>query len=219
MLPATLFLLASQAWADVISLQIEDMICTSCEPKIAVGLDELPFLTNTKVSFAMKKACSEISGPVDEKAIASVFTELGYNIPTIQETEACDLQPVSTPKNWADTDGFDAAIISSGEAIELSDHQAKDKFTIYDFGAPWCAPCHAAEKLLKQYLQDNPDVAVRAVVLDSPDPTTSFNMPAAKQHLMSAPGLPYFIVTNSNGKVISRGVDLPKVLRQIDKRR
>ena len=219
MFTAAVFFWISTAWASNLDVQIQDMHCTACEAKVAKALDALPFLANTTVSFALGRACAEVEGTVDKTAVVTTLTDLGYTIPAVEETTDCDLSQATLPKNWADTDGLDVKVISWGDRVELSDHRAKDKFTIYDFGAPWCSPCHAAEVLLKQYLQEHADVAVRAIVLNSPDPKTSFNMPAAAQHLMNAPGLPYFIAINPRGKVISRGVDLPKVLKQIDKRR
>ena len=44
-------------------------------------------------------------------------------------------------------------------------------------------------------------------------------MPIVAQHLQTAPGLPYFILVNPKGKVISRSVDAAKILKKIDKKR
>ena len=151
--------------------------------------------------------------------VSSTLKGLGYSLLSIEEVEHCDLPTTATPQNWEDFGELDVQIISSGETVTLDEHRAEGKFTIYDFAAPWCGPCHVAEKLLKQYLVDHEDTAVRAIVLKSDDPKASFNMPAAKQHLSSAPGLPYFVVVDPKGKVIYRGVDVPKIMKQIDKRR
>jgi len=211
--------LTSSAWASMLDLRIGDMICNTCEGKISEALDELPFLESTTVSCDLGQACAEIKGPIDENVVSSTLKGLGYSLLSIEEVELCELQKSSTPQNWQDSGALDVQIISSGETVELDDHRSEGKFTIYDFAAPWCGPCHVAEKLLKQYLSDHSDTAVRAIVLDSKDPKTSFNMPAAKQHLSSAPGLPYFVVVDPKGKVIYRGVDVPKAMKQIDKRR
>ena len=74
-------------------------------------------------------------------------------------------------------------------------------------------------KMLKDYLRDHDDVAVRAIVLDSQNPKESFAMPAAHQHLRSAPGLPYFVVVNAKGKAVFKGSDVAKLLKKIDKKR
>ena len=75
------------------------------------------------------------------------------------------------------------------------------------------------EKLLRDYLSDHPDVALRAVVLDAQDAKTSFDMPVVAQHLQTAPGLPYFILVNPKGKTIARSVDPARILKKIDKKR
>ena len=93
------------------------------------------------------------------------------------------------------------------------------KFTVFDFGADWCGPCHAAEKLLKAYMGDHADVAVRAIVLEGKTPKISFSLPVVHQHLSGAAGLPYFVVYSPAGKRVYRGIDLPKALRKMDKKR
>ena len=203
----------------MLDLRIGDMICNTCEGKIAEAIDGLPFLDSTTVSCDLGRACAEIQGPIDESVVALTLKDLGYSLLSIEEIEHCELPTTAAPQNWEERGDLDIQIISSGETVELDDHRSEGKFTIYDFAAPWCGPCHVAEKLLKQYLTDHNDTAVRAIVLKSKDPKTSFNMPAAKQHLSTAPGLPYFIVVDPKGKVIYRGVDVPKVMKQIDKRR
>jgi len=214
-----LLLLTSSAWATLLDVRITDMDCQGCEAKISKALDNLPFLDSTNVSYDAGQACAEINGAVVDSAVSSVLQNLGYTVTSIKSTEHCDLSKTALPKNWAEFGELDVQIISTGANVTLDEHRSPDKFTIYDFGAPWCGPCHVAEKLLKQYLADHTDTAVRAIVLNSQDAKASFNMPAAIQHLSGAPGLPYFIVVNPKGKVIHRGVDLPKVLKQIDKRR
>jgi copper chaperone CopZ len=212
-------LLSTPVHADALDIRISGMICGSCEQKITEQLDDLSFVESVTVSFDKKKACAEVNTAVDKDAVIRVIEELGYTVSTLDVTEKCDLPAVEAPQNWADKSGLDVQIISRGETVKLHDHRAGDKFTVYDFGAPWCSPCHGAEVLMKQYMSDHADVAVRAIVLGGSDARTSFALPVAKQHLSSAPGIPYFVVVAPNGKTIYRGVDLPKALKQIDKRR
>lgn len=207
------------AHADALDIRISGMVCGSCEQKITEQLNELSFVESVTVSFDKKKACADVNSSVDKEVVIGVIEELGYTVSTVNVTEKCVLPTVEAPQNWADKSGLDVQIISRGDTVELTDHRASDKFTVYDFGAPWCTPCHGAEVLMKQYMADHADVAVRAIVLDKSDARTSFALPVAKQHLSSAPGIPYFVVVAPNGKTIYRGVDLPKALKQIDKRR
>ena len=73
--------------------------------------------------------------------------------------------------------------------------------------------------MLRIFLRDNEDVALRAIILDSQDANESYAMPIVQQHLSSAPGLPYFVVMDDNGKVHFRGSEIDKLLKRMDKRK
>jgi thiol-disulfide isomerase/thioredoxin len=151
--------------------------------------------------------------------VRTAIADLGYTTKSISIVDTCDTEAPQFPQNWAELEGLDVVVISQGDEVTLADHAAPGKFTIYDFGAPWCAPCHVAEKMLKDYLREHDDVAVRAIVLDSQNPKDSFNLPAAHQHLRAAPGLPYFVVVNAKGKAVFKGPDVARLLKKIDKKR
>jgi copper chaperone CopZ len=205
--------------AEVLRVDIDGMTCMGCADKVTQALDNLPFLSKTEASAPGGTACSSLDGALDEDAVSAVVADLGYTAKAMSTMDNCDTEGTQFPQNWADLEGLNVLIISNGDEVELSDHAANGKFTIYDFGAPWCAPCHVAEKMLKNYLRDHDDVAVRAIVLDSQNPKDSFNLPAALQHLRSAPGLPYFVAVNAQGKAIFKGSDVARLLKKIDKKR
>ncbi len=207
------------AHAEDVRVQVDGMFCVTCEAKVKGVLDALPFLSETTASTPSSQACSELSGVLNEDAIRSAIASLDYTVTAIEVMKECSLEARRYPENWAETEGLDVRIISRGEEVDLSAHHAEGKFTIFDFGAPWCGPCHVAEKLLRDYVRDHEDVAVRAIVLDAQDPKKSFDMPVVSQHLQSAPGLPYFVLVNPKGKTIARGVDPARILKKIDKKR
>jgi thiol-disulfide isomerase/thioredoxin len=239
---AMLMVFSQSAWATLLQVDIDGLSCVDCQNKVVKALDELSGLSNTQASTAAGLACTQATpSPAEQacaniasvtaanactaaahtirdKAVLSAIADLNYTVTGIREVDTCDLDK-HFPDNWADTEGLDAVIISRGERVDLDTHRAPEKFTIFDFGAPWCAPCHAAETLLKVYLRDHTDVALRAIVLDSQDPKVSYAMPVVSQHLLSAPGLPYFIVMSPEGDTIARGVDVPKLLRKLDRKR
>lgn len=204
---------------DIARVKLSGMTCVTCEQKIIKKLDALPFVESTRASTPLQTACVELKGQFDTAAMTGAVQDLGYVVRSIDIVKECDLNADGLLKNWDQADGLDVQIISTGEEVILEDFLAPDKFTIYDFGAPWCAPCHASETLLKVYMSEHADVAIRAIVLDSMDPKISFSMPATKQHLMSAAGLPYFIVVNPKGKTIYRGTEVDKLLNKMDKQR
>jgi len=200
-------------------VKLAGMSCVTCEQKVIKNLDALPFVENTQASTPLQTACVELAGELNTASITGAIEDLGYTVQSINLVEECELNPGGLLKNWSQTEGLDVQIISTGEEVTLEDFLAPNKFTIYDFGAPWCAPCHASETLLKIYMAEHANIAVRAIVLDSPDPKISFSMPVTKQHLQSAAGLPYFLVMNPKGKTIYRGTEIDKLLKKLDKHR
>jgi thiol-disulfide isomerase/thioredoxin len=211
--------MAERYLSPFVRIDISGMTCVACEQKVIKNLNNLSFLDATRASTPLGAACADIKGGFNPVTVTEAIEELGYTIDSINLVQECDLSVSQLPKNWHQTDDLDVQIISTGEEVTLENFIAPEKYTIYDFGAPWCAPCHAAEQLLKIYMAEHSDVAVRAIVLDSPNPKESFAMPATKQHLMSAPGLPYFILMNPNGKTIYRGTQIDKLLKKMDKHR
>jgi copper chaperone CopZ/thiol-disulfide isomerase/thioredoxin len=212
--------LSTTAHAEVVVLKVDGMTCVSCEAKVTKALDALDFLSSSRASTHGGKVCTQLTGALDTGVITATLKDLGYTITGQDLLKECpDISVKSRARNWAETAGLDASIISKGPLVDFGDHLAKDKFTIIDFGALWCSPCHTAEKEIKRYMADHKDVAVRAVVLEGNDPKTSFAHPVVKQHLSGAPGLPYFIVYSPAGKVIYRGIHSVRVMQKIDKRR
>jgi thiol-disulfide isomerase/thioredoxin len=213
-------LIAQPAQAEVVLLQLEGMDCVSCEAKVIGALDGLDFLDKTQASTPGRQACSELTGALDTPAIMGAIAALDYTVTAQDLLPACpDVSLSPAPGNWSETEGLDVQIVSTGAALDFSDHLVPDKYTVFDFGADWCGPCHAAEKLLKAYMADHSDVAVRAIVLEGKTPKLSFDHPVVHQHLSSAPGLPYFVVYSPSGKRLYRGVNLPKALSKMDKKR
>jgi len=205
--------------ADMARMSVEGMTCRGCQDKLTRAMNELDFVVESSASMASGLACATLNAPMQEAALKAVVEKLGYTLKSIEVVETCDPNTKRFPDNWAETDGLDVVIISRGEEVDLQAHRPTDKWTIFDFGAPWCAPCYAAEQLMKTYLQDHPDTAVRAIVLDSQEAKESFDMPVVHQHLQSAPGLPYFIVMDPKGKTVFRGSEVAKMLKKLDKKR
>ena len=162
----------------------------------------------------------ELSAEPDFDAVRTAVTGLGYTVASVNLVNNCPRSLQGGMRDpWANTDGVDAAVISHGERVELSDHRVEGKFTIIDFGAPWCGPCHEAARDLKVYLGEHDDTAVRAVTMGGNDPDESYSLPVAKQHLQWVDAIPYFIVFDRNGKTVYKGAELDALILAIDKRR
>jgi copper chaperone CopZ len=208
------------ARADVLLLDLDGMSCITCEGKVQRALGPLDGVTAVHASTPEQAACLEFEGQVDEGAIADAIAGLGYTLEGISRPDSCPDALVSDeyPDPWDLTEGYDAEVISQGDVFDFGDHLVADKFTIFDFGAPWCSPCHVAANRLRSEMDGHDDLAVRAISLGQ-DPRASFQFPVAKQHLAFAPGLPWFVVYNPRGRAIYKGADVGKALAAIDKKR
>ena len=208
------------AHANGLQIGVDGMTCgEGCPARVERALLEIDGVDNVSVSFEKESACLETTRDISsEYLIVSVSTE-SYTLGEVTPVDACTLKPTVSPRDpWANTEGVDAQIISDGFKFDLDAHRVPDKFTIFDFGASWCGPCHVAANRLRELLPQTPDLAVRAISLGH-DAKTSFDYPVVKQHMAFAKGLPWFIVLSPQGKKIYEGDDLDAVLKAIDRKR
>jgi copper chaperone CopZ/thiol-disulfide isomerase/thioredoxin len=208
------------AQAEVILLDLDGMTCLSCEGKVQRAVGAIDGVAQVHASMPGQAACIELEGEVSDIAVAAAIGGLGYTVDMLSRPDRCpdSLLAETYPDPWEDTAGVDAAIISEGDELAFADHLVASKFTIFDFGAPWCGPCHVAASTLRGELTEANDIAVRAISLGQ-DPRASFQFPVAKQHLAFAPGLPWFVVYSPKGKAIYTGSNVDKALAMIEKKR
>jgi len=202
-------------------LTLEGMVCNGCQKTVQGALEHLAFVERVTASFAVGGACLTLSGPGDTEAIRAAIAATKYTISALETVSSCPeaLLPGARVDPWDGAEGLDARFISHGEEVDLEAQLVSDKFTIIDFGAPWCGPCHTAAGKLKAYLAAHEDVAVRVVTLDAPGPTESYALPVVEQHLKWAPGIPFFHLYAPSGKRIYKGQDVDKIMALIDKKR
>lgn len=214
------FLLPVALAAPAVLLDVGGMGDECCAQNVSAALQAMPFVRSVAVSPADGKACATLKAALDEAALRAGIVAAGYTVTTLTPVEACPAGLVPARKDpWDGVNGLDAIVISRGEAVDLSAHAAVGKFTVYDFGAPWCAPCFTTAETLRTYLGAHNDVAVRVVYLDQADALASFALPAAKQHLQFAAALPWFVVQDAKGRSVYKGTDVAAAIAAIDKRR
>lgn len=214
-------LLAAPAQAASLVVRVQGMDCAGCNNTLRVALEALPFLSDVNASFAEQAACGALVGAVDEAAVQQAVAGIGYVFASAEQKEAC---PASLrgalPEPWATRgDGLDVQTISHGEVVDLGAHLAEGKYTIIDFGASWCAPCHEVAERIAAYLADHRDVAVRAVELGGGDPAASYEQPVVAQHLAYVDGVPWLIVRAPDGRKLVQTNSVHKALAAIDKHR
>lgn len=202
-------------------IRMEGMDCAGCNERLTSVFGGLAWLDDVHASFLEQAACGRLLGPVDEPALQQALGEGPHTVVGVEAVDACP--PAlrgPLPSAWEGrTEGVDVQVISHGETVELRDHLAEAKYTIVDFGAPWCAPCHEVAESLRAYLLEHGDVAVRAVELEGATAQDSYEQPVVAQHLTNVPGIPWLVVYSPDGKVLGRSQSLDRTLKAIDKHR
>jgi len=136
------------------------------------------------------------------------FNEDGYTVTDRTSVEKCISDEVSL---WSSVSG-DVVIVSTGERFSMRKSRAKEKYTIFDFGAIWCPPCQGVVHELQPIVEVHPQVAVRAVDLGA-DPTTSFDNPVVFQYLSGVEAIPWLILMDPKGKKIYQGSDVKELVK------
>jgi copper chaperone CopZ len=200
-------------------VQVSGMDDACCAGKVAAAIEAVPGVASVTASESDGFACATTSGEVDVDAVRASVTAAGYTVGRIDPVAECPEPAPARTELWADVAGLDVQVISRGEAADLGALAPKGRITLFDFGAPWCAPCFTSAATIKAWIATRPDVSVRAIVLDAPNPVLSFALPAAKQHLQFAEGLPWFVVVDARGRTAYKGGDLDAAFAAIEKRR
>ncbi len=123
-----------------------------------------------------------------------------------------------------------------GKEIALSDHVAKGKYTVVDFWAGWCSPCHkfvsVMKDLQKKYGEERLSVVGIAVWDDPENIRTAIKnyktscwpqiINKKANDIYAIRRIPYVMLLDPNGKIIGRGLkdkDLKEQLKRIFEKR
>ena len=217
---ASLFAAMPVGQAKTLLIGVNGMDCaTGCPPRVESSLLGIDGVDRVSVDFDKESACVETTVEVSAEQLTAALATESYTLGAVESVETCDEGPKVHPKDpWANTDGVDAKIISDGTEFEINAHLAAGKFTIFDFGAPWCGPCHVAADTLRDVMRATADVAVRAISLGN-KPSATFDFPVVKQHMAFAQGVPWFIVFSPQGQKIYEGGDVEDALKSIERKR
>lgn len=79
-------LIASSAFAEKISIDVQGMVCAFCAQGIKRSLLKVPGITLVEPDLANKKVevTTEKSGQVTDEVLKRIITDAGYNVVTIE---------------------------------------------------------------------------------------------------------------------------------------
>jgi len=202
-------------------LSITGMTCSGCSTKAQESLQGIKGVRSAQASHLQGQACIEAVSDVDFVTISARLKLASLELAGHEAVSECpEGLRGKLPDPWDQHGkGLDVAIVSRGEEVDLEAQLVADKYTIIDFGAPWCAPCHSAAEQLAAYLREHSDVAVRAISLDGQEPTESYQQPVVAQHLKYVKGVPWFMVYAPDGRVLHKSMEVAKAMKAIDKHR
>ena len=212
---------ADEATSRYLLVSVQGMDCAGCNKTVSAAFESVPFLEGMNTSFAVTGSCGKLIGELDEAALTASLEGTGYSVAKTEVVTSCpDGLKGTQPGPWdGKTEGLDVSTISHGEVVEIAPHLAAGKYTIIDYGASWCAPCHEAADTLVTYMGEHADVAVRAIELAGETAQASYEQPVVAQHLAYVSGIPWLVVYEPGGKVISKTQSVDKTLAAIDKHR
>lgn len=212
---------ASPAIESRVLVRIDGMTCAGCNQGVSAALAALPAISLVEASFSEGAACATLTGPIDEAEVRRAVTGAGYTVTAVEAVDRCPEGLRGKLKDpWhGKTDGLDVVQISAGEQVDVAAHLAPGKYTVIDYGASWCGPCHTAADQLAEYLRGHTDVAVRVVQLGGETADESYAQPVVAQHLQYVRGIPWLVVHAPDGKVVTRGQSVDKAIAAIDRHR
>ena len=187
---------------------IPEMNCAGCETKVAEIVDGFSDVKLRGSSAVLREIC--LDGNIQRASLQKALKEKGYSLASVRQAERCP----RIPKMWADVQG-DFKVVSTKARFSMKKERVADKFTLFDFGAAWCAPCHVNAQKLKVLLQERNDLAIRAIDLEG-DVEEAFYHPVANQYLSKASRLPWLVLYCKNGKKCYEGSDLNEALKYLE---
>jgi thioredoxin 1 len=190
----------------VTEFEIAGMSCGGCESTAADALRKVRGVTNVTVAFATRRARVESTRRIEEAELRAALAKPGFEarFPT---------DPVVAAMTAEERSRLDIRVASRGEAFDIRANLAPGKYTIFDFWAEWCGPCHVLTPKIERLVQERSNVALRTIDLQQWDSAAARQ--ATKEFKL--PGLPYVRVYGPDGKLVGEvvGNDIEKIKRLV----
>jgi thioredoxin 1 len=186
----------------VAEFEVAGLSCDGCAGTATDALSKLPGVTRADVKFATRSARVESSRRIEEKELRAALAQFGFEARFPND-------PVVKPLTADERARADIQVASRGEAFDVRKHLARGKYTIFDFWAEWCGPCHVLTPKLERLTLERANVALRTIDLKQWE--SAAGKQATKE--FKIPGLPYVRVYGPDGKFVGAvlGNDIEKI--------
>lgn len=169
------------------------MSCDGCAKNAEKTLKtEIRNILNLEIDFESKKGFIETASAIEESEIRKALESLGF------EAQFANDLPRLEPLSEKEKAELDIEIISRGNEVALEDFLAPSKFTIIDYYAHWCGPCHLLSPRLERLVKESNNVALR--VIDISDWKSQVAKQATREFKLA--GLPYVRVYGPDGSFV-----------------
>jgi thiol-disulfide isomerase/thioredoxin len=109
-----------------------------------------------------------------------------------------------TPEPSTESSAGAHDVISHGERVDLEDHLAAGKITVFDFSSEYCPPCVVLGPELEKLDARRDDLAVVTVDINRPGRTgIDWQSPVARQYFLRS--IPHFIIYDADGRRMAEG--------------
>ena len=191
----------------VSEFEVAGLACDSCAATATEALQKMPGVTKATVTFATRRARVESNRHIEDADFRATLAKFGYEARFPND-------PVVPPLTAEERAQLDIRVASHGETFDIRKHLARGKYTVFDFWAEWCGPCHVLTPKIERLVQERSNVALRTIDLKQ------WESPAGKQATreFKVPGLPYVRVYGPDGKFVGDvvGNDVEKIRQLVE---
>lgn len=193
----------------VFEFDVAGLSCDGCAATATDALRKLPGVVKAEVDFATRRARVEAGRHIGDAELRQALAKFGFEA---RFPDDAIVKPLTSEERAQ----LDIKVASRGEAFDVRRHLARGKFTIFDFWAKWCGPCHVLTPKIERLVQQRSDVALRTIDLEQ------WDSPAARQATkeFGIPALPYVRVYGPDGHFVGAvvGNDIEKIRQLVSPR-
>lgn len=187
------------------------MSCNGCAESAEKTLKtNIRDIIKLEIDFGLKKGFLETASAIEISEIRNALGSLGF------EARFASDPPRPEPLSDEEKTELDIKIISKGNEVVLEDHLAPGKFTIIDYYADWCGPCHLLSPRLERLVKERHDVALRIIDISNWDSQVARQ--ATREFKLA--GLPYVRIYGQDGRFVGevQGNYIEKIQALIEKK-